>query len=290
MRQSMTVHAFGIAPIDGAPPLESLLAEIQAATLADRVRSIGDTNYRVETILQDESGLWLVDFGKFRDEHGPGAAALDTPIRGFEFEEDEVFCEETAFLYDPNSKHAVIQYNHYGARAGSIQEYFSLFSQDDTNIYEFMPKYDDDVNRRFLARKETKRLTFAIDPRFLSKADRQAGTALAQAIDIGDESNGTRIELTITAGREQSRFLSKFVDRTAVSLKKIFDQNPDAIQKLEVGILPSLESKMEILDLLAQRLLLRFHDIPVGTDLRFPQESRFKALRRAHNAWQSKLR
>ena len=284
MREKMKVHAFGVSPVESCEPLEVLLQEISACSLPDRVRSVGSNDYRVEDIRKKD-GFWLVDFVKFREEHGPGAASKATPVRGFDFEENEVFSEETAMLYDPKTKHAVLQYNHYGARVGSIQEYFNCFADDEIYVYEFRPKYDEDAERRFKQRAATRNITFAIDPRFLNQKDREKGTALAQAIEIGESSNGARVELTISAGHERKRYLSKFIDKTAVALKLKAENSPDAVPKLQVGILPNLDSAVETVDLIAQRLSLTFEKIEVGEDLRFPRKARYKALRRAFNGW-----
>lgn len=285
MPEKIKVHAFGVAPVDGRESLAVLLEEISRHSLADRVRLIKGTDYRIDHIELRDDGLWYIDFGKFRSGHGPGAASKETPVRGFDFLDDEVFCEETAFIYDPESNHAIIQYNHYGARAGAIQEYFNSFAENEIYIFEFRPKYDDDAERRFTERVATKKISFAIDPRFLTNNDREAGTALAQAIDIGNSSNGTKIELSVSVGRERERTLSEYVNRTAVALKLKAEENPDAITRLEVGILSALDAKIEIVDLIAHRLSMEFNDLPIGADLRIPKEDRFMALKRSYNGW-----
>lgn len=231
--------------------------------------------------------MWSIDFGKFRDQHGPGKASKTTPIEGFTFNEGQVFCEETACLFIQESNHLIIQYNHHGARAGTIQDYFNSYGDD--YIFELRPKYDESVDRKFRNRVATKKLIFEIDPRFLSEGDREAGTGLTQALDIGNQSNGEKVELVISAGKAKNKFLSEFIDRTANALKLKAEEKPDAITKLKVGVLEHLDSRVEVLDLIAQRLVREFSDIPVGADLRFPKEERYKALHRAYNDWQRVL-
>lgn len=286
MQEKMKVHAFGVIPIDNRQPLDILLAEISALPLELRIRRVGGADYRIEHIELRADGCWYVDFGRFRTTHGPGAASKATPIRGIDFQIDEVFCEETALLYDPISKHVIIQYNHFGARVGAMQDFFNSFMGADVYIYDFRPKYDDDVERRFQTRHAIRRLTFAIDPRLFNENDRQAGTALAQAIDIGNQSNGSKLELTLSVGRERNLSLSKMIDRTAIALKLKAEENPDSVSRLEVGILQNLDAKMEVVDLIAQRLFRSFDNIRVGADLRFPREDRYQALKSAYNGWQ----
>ncbi|QJX02453.1 hypothetical protein HML84_12640 [Alcanivorax sp. IO_7] len=154
---------------------------------------------------------------------------------------------------------------------------------------ELVPKYDDTVERKFHSRAATKKIVFEIDPRFLSQEDRVAGTALTQALDLGKRSRGEKVELTISAGRPRNNHLSDFIDKTANALKTKAGQKPDGVTKLKVGVLENLDSRMEVLDLIAQRLVHQFDDIPVGADLRFPQVERYKALKRAYNAWKNVL-
>jgi hypothetical protein len=73
-------------------------------------------------------------------------------------------------------------------------------------------------------------------------------------------------------------------------LKKKAVENPDGITKLKVGILENLDSRMEVLDLIAQRLVHEFEDIRLGSDLRFPKSERYKALERAYNGWKNVLK
>ncbi len=285
MSERMKVHAFGVSPHDDTLPLETLLGEIRVCPLSERVRSVGTVEYRIDSIENRDDGLWYIDFGKFRTGQGPGAASRETPVRGFEFEENEVFCEETAFLYDPETAHSIIQYNHHGARVSAIQEYFNSFAERGVYTYEFRPKYDADAEGRFNNRAEMRKLTFAIDPRFLSNKDREKGTALAQAIEMGNNSNGTKLEVTISVGYERTRYLSDYASNLAEALKRLFETNPDSVPKLEVGVLPTLDSKMEMVDLIAQRLSITLEDLQLGPDLRIPVNDRFIALKRAYNGW-----
>lgn len=284
MAGRIKVHAFGINHAGDCDPLETILNDINEDALAERVRSISNTDIRVESIEQ-RNGFWLFDFAKFRDEHGPGKATRQTPIVGFEFMENEVFCEETAALYDPTTRHMIVQYNHYGVRAGAIECYLSEYNGPDNGWYEFRPKYDQDAENRFNRRQATRKLSFSIDPRMLNEQDRVAGTALSQAIDIGNQSNASKIEVTITVGRERRNVLSEYADRTAVALKLKSEENPNAVPRLQVGILENLDSTVEVVDLIEQRLFREFTDIQLGPDRRYPREERYQALIRAHRGW-----
>lgn len=285
----MKVHAFGVKKYDNSGIFEDLLRQVEADGLMARVRPIGAHDMRIEHI-QQKDGLWFFDFGKFRQQHGPGKASKSTPIQGFVFKQGEVFCEETACLYVPASGHLLIQYNHHGARAGTIQDYFNIYDQNNSYGFGFLPKYDETVEKKFKDRSAIKKILFEIDPRYLSQSDRVSGTALTQALDIGNESGGEKVELVISAGRAKKSTLRNFIDKTAETLKNMAGTNPDAVTKLRVGVVENLDSNMETIDLIAQRLVHEFGDIPVGADLRMPRDDRYKALVRAYNAWKPLLK
>jgi len=289
VREKLKVHAFGVRLHDKSGNLEDLLKQIRSDKLSSRVRTIGFSDMRIEDVAQ-KNGLWFFDFGKFREQHGPGKASKSTPVEGFSFKKGEAFCEETACLYIPKTRHLLIQYNHHGARVGKIQEYLNTYDQNNSYTFEFVSKYDETVERKFRNRAATKKIIFEIDPRFLNQSDRIAGTALTHALDLGQQSHGEKVELVISAGRPKNKYLSQFIDTTADVLKRIAGENPDGITKLKVGVLENLDSRMEVLDLIAQRLVHEFEDIPLGSDLRFPKNERYRALERAYNGWKNVLK
>ncbi|EJL6880505.1 hypothetical protein NMT00_003511 [Vibrio cholerae] len=290
MAGNFKVHAFSvIGSNDKTDELVEILKEIQADEIEDRVRTVGEHEIRVEHI-EYKDNLWYMDFIKFRDVHGPGKGSRKTEVLGFEFNAGEVFCEETALIYCPKSNYIVLQYNHHGVRYSAIEDYFSIYSDNPDNQYELQPKYDDDVDRKFTSRKATKSLTLAIDPRLLSEKDRDAKTALGTAIELGDKANASKIEITITAGREKKRVLSKFIDDTATKLKKLAERNPDAVRKLRAGVVSAgLDEKVQVLDLIEERLCRDFTGIPVGADRRWPREARYQALDKARKGWKKIL-
>jgi hypothetical protein len=284
------VHAFSVCHLnDVTEDLDEVLTQIQADALEDRIKTIGQVQVRIEHIQQDDDGNWKLDFVKFRDVHGPGKAARDTPVTGFEFDEGEVFCEETAAIYFPATGYILIQYNHHGVRAAAVEEYLSIYTADPDNQYTLRPKYDEDADRRFDNRAATKKITLAIDPRLLNQGDRDANTGLSQAIDLGNRSNASKVEITISAGRGRDRSLNRFVDRTITAARRLVNDNPDSVSRLDVGVVDNLDSKMQVLDLIAHRLMRNFTDINVGDDKRWPRESRYQAIARAARGWRRVL-
>lgn len=282
----MKVHAFKVNRIDGSNTLENILAMISAETnLRERIRMVNRTEVRVETV-EKRKGLWLIDFIKIRTDHGPGRVGRDVEIEGFDFDDDEGFGEETAALYDSSSGYILIQYNHHGVRAGVIADYLSAYDGTAANVYEFKPKYDDDVERRLLQQGITKKVVFTIDVTKMSAGDRKTGLPLSEAISFGRGSGADKIKVEISvSGTDKQRGLKERARNSVNSLLEIVGQNPDAVTKLEVSGKEDRDSVTEVLDLIAHRLSVQINDLPTDAGLRFPREERWKALIRAKNGW-----
>ncbi|ELV7515518.1 hypothetical protein QMU85_000473 [Photobacterium damselae] len=290
MAGNFKVHAFSVCHLnDVTEDLDEVLTQVQEDTLEERIKTIGQAQIRIEHIQQDDDGNWKLDFVKFRDVHGPGKASRGTPVIGFEFNEGEVFCEETAAIYFPATGYILVQYNHHGVRAAAIEEYFSMYTADSDNQYTLRPKYDEEADRRFNNRVATKKIALAIDPRLLTQGDRDANTGLSQAIDLGNRSNASKVEITISAGRGRDSALNGFIDRTITAMRRLVGENPDSVSRLDVGIVDNLDNKMQVLDLIAHRLVRNFTDINVGEDKRWPRESRYRAIVRAARGWRRLL-
>jgi len=281
MPESMKVHAFGVNGLHDS--MVNLLHEINITPLANRHRGVGARELRVEHIEQQDNGLWAIDFGSFRGGSGPGKATLEEPIEGIDIGNDQDFVEETACIFDPDSNHLIVQYNHYGAKIGAIQEFFNTFNNQGNFYFDFIPAYDADTEQQFENRQANRRIKFAIDPRMFDEGDFQRGTPLASAIAMGRDTNSARLELSISVSRERNRRLSQLTDGILTALKNKAENEPDAVSKLEVGI-ENIDGRLQVLDLIGQRLLRTF-DIELGNDRRLPRNDRYAALELSLNEW-----
>lgn len=285
MPETMKVHAFGVNEQQGN--MVALLTEISNTPLENRHRGVGAREVRVEHIERQDNGLWAIDFGSFRGGSGPGKASLETPIEGININDDQDFVEETACLFDPNSNHLIVQYNHYGAKIGAIQEFFNTFNNQGNFYFDFIPAYDADTEQKFENRQANRRIKFAIDPRMFDEGDFQRGTPLASAIKMGQDTNSARLELNISVSRARTSRLSQLTDGILASLKRKAEDDPDAVSKLEVGI-EGLDGRLQVLDLIGQRLLRTF-DIELGNDRRLPRANRYQALEVALAGWRNRF-
>src|SRR5690606_19379124 len=286
----MKVHAYKVEFTDGSQPLEEVLQQIEnEQSLRERIRLINQVELRAESITQQD-GLWLMDFVRIRTSHGPGKVGRDSEVEGFEFEEEEGVGEETAALYDPTTGYMLIQYNHFGVRAGAIADYFSAYDGTENNLYTFKPKYDEDVERRLLNHGITRKISFCLDVTRMSEQDRQRGRPLSEAIDYGRQNGADKIKVEISVQGERNRSLAQGALDGLTALRSILGQNPDAVTKLEVSGKENQDSVTEVLDLIAHRLSVEFNDLVLGADLRYPRDERWRALTRAKNGWRQVLR
>lgn len=290
MASKFTVHAFGVKHYEDSQPLVDILKVIEKDILERRNRSIKGAPVRVEHIEYDAANkIWYLDFIKIRDTHGPAKGSKTKAVEGFNFVGDETFCEETALIYIPRTNHMLIQYNHYGVKYSVIEDYFSQYVDAVNNIYELTPKYDADVERQFEDRKFIKKLEMAIDPRHLTKEDRTKGTAVFDAMDIGDKSQAVHLAISVTASRTKKGQLHPYVDRTVETLRRLHLLKPKAVSKIKASVV-NVDDKVIILDLIAHRLTMSLGDIKPGKDKRWPRADRYRGLFRVMTGWKKILK
>ncbi|RKP58973.1 DUF6731 family protein [Pararobbsia silviterrae] len=300
MANDMLVHAFRIHRGDTVPPLEDLLSQITGDPIEQRNRKVGRQDVRLEQIAPPNSvgnptPYWLLDFTKFRFDHGPSRASLTAASQGFALASDEGFGEETAVLYDPIKHQVLIQYNHHGVRATVIKLYFALYnanSPDTPQIlnYDFQIFMNDDANVRLAQKQILTKLNFRIAPIAMSAAQRRAGVSLNRALDLSQELHGHTIEVTVSAGRSQNAMLD--TGRVGAIIRKLQQFVADdantatpVVQAFKVYGKDSVVEPAEEINLLAEKLEERIDGLVLGADLRYTLASRWEGLTRARRGW-----
>lgn len=280
----MKVHLFKIKLKNKGSDLKALFKSIQSESkLRDRIKLIDQVELRADYI-EKKGRLWLLNFAKIRNSHGPGRIGRDSELKGFDFDEDEYFGEETAALFDIKYGYAIIQYNHHGVKAAAISKYLSSYDTSLGIFLTLLPKYDQDVERRFLNQGLTKKLSFAIDVTKLNQQDRKKGKSLASALDFGEGKNADKIKIEISVSGRKSESLTK-ISNSIKYLRGLVKSSKESVTKLEVTGKESADSLTEVLDLLGQRLFLEHNNLSVGADLRLPKSSRLSALLKSHKSW-----
>lgn len=103
------------------------------ATIADRLHALDLQNrfFGGRAVRLEERGhrtrFLLLDFAKERGGHGPGRMARNEALQEIPLRQGQNFGEDTALAYDPQTGYAAVQYNHFGPRVPSIEEYLYSF-------------------------------------------------------------------------------------------------------------------------------------------------------------------
>lgn len=296
MPNSMMVNLFQVHHLVDDEPLENTLNAIKRMRIADRIKLVGQRDMRLESYAaprtrDNETDYWLLDFTKLRFDNGPGKISREQPIEGFVLGEDEGFGEETGALYDPTTRHILLQYNHHGPRSASIQEYLSIVSPDITRTYEFWVQMDQTAEARLAQRQIIKKLHFKIAPPKLTPEMRRTGVSLERALELNDMVQGDTIEVILSAGR--GRLANQNIHRAIDSLKRLLrlDQegDHDAVKTLRVHAKEHIDADTDEINLIAPKLEQEIAGLVLGPDLRYTRKSRWEALIRARNGWANLL-
>lgn len=291
MDGSIKVHLYQVRESHNTVPLETLLQQIRADALDERLRTVGVRDIRAEEVKRREDGLWLLDFAMLRFENGPARAHRHKPMRGFEFEDGEGFGEETAALYDPERKCLIVQYNHFGVRSGAIQRYLSEYDRRHANAYELAVVFDHDVERKLATKNYFSKISIAMATTKLNARDVNDRIPLSRAVDIAGDYGARNVAITVSMGPGRHDGLdSKGIKRTLNWIRDTLGRDDGSVSRAEVICKENPDGISEVLDLVQQRLTMRLEDIGMDTDLRLRQEDRWKGLMRAHRGWADVIR
>jgi hypothetical protein len=271
---------------------EQLIRDTLALQLDDRSRVIGTTDMRLELALAPKSEgntskYWLLDFVKIRYASGPGKANKAGPIEGFALDEGDGFGEETSALFDPSTKHLIVQYNHHGPRAQSFPAYFVACLGEGIPYFNLTPRMDSQAETRFQTSKIVRRLEFKVCPPSAG-ALRDMNVGLGEAIDMGNRLGGASITITIAAKKGGRLDLTKVGSIVQALLKGASPTNGSkdvSVESVKVITKATEESRAETIDLLSPKLEIEVGDLALGNDLRFTRQSRWNALIEARDQW-----
>lgn len=286
----MKVHLYSVTKNAKSPALEMTLKKIASDSLSERLRTIDNHDVRLEEVSKGSDGLWRLDFGKLRFDNGPGRATKIDPITGFRLGVGEGFAEETAALFDPGTKHMLIQYNHHGVRVRTIEEYLCNYDANQPNVYEFEPRLDPQVEAKLHNAIIFRRLTLGIKLGEITPAHKKQNVSLSRALDFANGVGALHLKLELGLGNDQISMLDKVKTNAIVKwAQKAIGIEEAAIDSLKVSAKPGIDQKLEIIDLLAPRISVEFINLPLGADLRVARNIRWDKLTGAHAGWKSSL-
>ena len=136
----MKIYVYTVTEENHLQPLKDILHLVKEESLMARNRPfLGDFMRLNNIIWNEEKNLFFMDFIRVRMSHGPAIGGLQREIEGFNFNEDEGFCEETAAIYSPEHHVWVDQYNFAGIRSSKMANYLSDFYPNRHATFRFEP-------------------------------------------------------------------------------------------------------------------------------------------------------
>lgn len=284
MTSELKIHLYKVASQHGSRPLDDVLNLINSIDLQNRMKHCSHQDIRLDEVQSPSKSkpYWLLDFGNLRFTSGPGRASRNTPTQSFSLQKGEGFAEETAVLYDAHHNAMLVQYNHYGPRVGTIQEYLSSFGSQD--IYDLNIVLRGDAQARLKTKKIFTKLIMKVAPDKLSASYKQHNVALSTAIQrTHTDFGGDVVTFEIGIGRSNKNGLN--LSKLMKSFLNLIGEQ-DAIKELKIAGKTS-DEKAELINLLEHKLEESFTDLTLDSGLRIPRLDRWNALERAYRGWQA---
>jgi hypothetical protein len=108
----------------GPRTFDNVIERLHRLELQDR--HFGGSKIRLEDRAR-RGGILLADFARERGGHGPGRMAPNEALQDIPLRGGQNFGEDTGMAYDLATGNAAIQYNHYGPRSQSIENYLYAY-------------------------------------------------------------------------------------------------------------------------------------------------------------------
>jgi hypothetical protein len=180
----MKILAFRLHPL-GPTSVRDTAAAVAAMPLQNRF-FLGRNDLRLENWFEGQQFICMA-FGRARHGHGPGQMGQDVPLSDINLGDGRTFGEDTALVVDKATGFAAIQYNHYGPRARSIEQYLTAA---DLTFNPGAPQYGfsmgavlrPDVYDQIRDMAVLKELEFTISLPSLNAAGRPPGRSLLSVV------------------------------------------------------------------------------------------------------------
>lgn len=248
-------------------------------------------NLRKVDIASPKETLWLMNFARSREGHGPVKIPDNREkIEPIDYKEDERPGEEIAALFAPAVNCMLIHtVQHFSI--GTIRDYINVVAGEPFFNLEVM--IDDETHRKFqIAGDDIRKVNFALDTRLFTQVERKAGMAVGAALNMASASNAATVEVKLSASKgaplDDVRNSIDEMLKAYQECQKDSKQKESGVKKLEVAVLDP-DRRMEVMNLLAP-LMQAEYAIPLDKNRRFPLRDRYNALQKAYAAWRKILR
>lgn len=281
----MKVYYFKIG-VERVPlALPDLLKSVMAKEQRDREIPISDKEVFLEHFVE-RYGLYEMGFTQRRWYNGPGLSSRGQLTKDFSITADDGFGEETAAVLAPDGLFAV-QYNHFGARPGSIRAYLetclkrALGSAGTGDAAITMVPVINNAARAKIEQGDSSvvRMEVAILTSRINEEMARNNLALETALDMRNRTDAEKIDLTLSVAARRKDRPSKLENLWGPIQGML--QHSDSLAKLKVRVRDEDGSPAELLDLLEEReVSVITSGLELSSGRRYTHESRVSSIRR----------
>jgi hypothetical protein len=276
----MKVYAFKVVPDEESThPPEIAFEHFAKNPLSGRMRELSHSRIRLEDFKKKGSHLFL-NFVLFRTGSGPAIVSDSNPIAEIEIEDDEFFGEDTACLYDPKTRYLLIQYNHHGPKASTIEEYLTYSEDERIYSYQLVPKLSPASEARIMGLHLVSKLEVSFAVPDLSNVKDSSSLSVGAAIKLGQQQGAQTMMLSLG---NRSGLAASAVKELAISLLRAASGD-SGVKRLSVRAQVDKDSPRETIDLVAERLSAEV-EIPLGSGRRYSLDERWSHLAQIHKTW-----
>lgn len=287
----MTIYPFTVSVDNPSVPLREVLLDLTETPSEYQNRRIMETDHiRIDEIQRKTIGVnkievFLMDFIRIRMAHGPGRGGLHTPIRGFDLDEDEGFCEETGAMYIPSFNVFIVQYNHAGIKGNRMIDYLSDYYHSRGTNYRLEPILRQNIRARLRSKEICTKIELKLRPDLITDEERKENLSVQGAIAAAEASGAAYVAITLGSDRNRALDSNMFKKSIDWVWAKLANQ-PEAIKSARISVKDSEHDPAEVLDLIKCRPYIKI-EIAHGSDKRFPRKDRWDALIHSFDEWRS---
>lgn len=269
-----------------------ILGRLAQQNLAQRY-SDPISDLRLEA-FRESDGLVYLQFAGPRRGHGPGKMSRALELSPISLEDGENFGEDTVMVFDPVTRYAALQYNHYGPRSGAIEKYIYSFDLSLGGIVTPQGGHaENHCGHRFAivvqgnarAKVENfgviRRMEFSISVPGVTAADRARGRSLSSVLNEPLPGGVEVVTLTLSANGERRSRLELRAARQWINDALGLD---GALIEAKVRGRVDDDHPIEAVDLIEGRLET-VAELRLGAGLRLDRSDRWEALATTLTRW-----
>jgi len=283
---------FLLCETHSSPDLREIIRYVNNLSQSERQRAIREyytrlDDFKEETVeffkdgKSEKRSAYILDFCK-RYESGPGLALDNNPLVPFNFESADKkeigsYGSNTAVLYEPISKYAVVQYNHNGCRFNSIAEYLTEIFPNIQDKVRFRLAIDRDIQAKLNEMERGFSFEFSYLPELLTANTRDDLGLIRSFQEIENYFAGTgTLEIKWTKARSRKGRIDGAIE-SAKRFLSYFASNDDeqVIKKAKIRGASSIDDSVDEIDLISQKIAKEYNaPVPVGGLFTLPDRSK----------------